>query len=135
MDLLIRQLAPATRRIVSLFALTGCLAYCAMMVYGAWVYLDKIYGIGLGMEDVRLPYWLARSFSDDFAWEVLKLDTEDPMFPLWLAHSGLLLGFLLIGWRFFQAFWKLLTGEIEQFELADEARDALKEVEDKGAEK
>jgi len=101
-DAIVRLLSTNVRRIVTLIALVLCLVYCGLFIEGAWVYLEKVHKIGIEMEDLPIPKYV--------------------------AHSILLIGFILLAFRFLQLGWKVLTGQIDGFNLADEAKDALEEA-------
>ncbi|MCP5365055.1 MAG: TRAP transporter small permease [Hyphomicrobiales bacterium] len=101
-DAIVRLLSTNVRRIVTLIALVLCLVYCGLFIEGAWVYLVKVHKIGIDMEDLPIPKYV--------------------------AHSILLLGFVLLAFRFLQLGWKVLTGKVDGFNLADEAKEALDEV-------
>lgn len=101
-DAVVRLLPVGLKRIVSIVAVLLCLAYCGILFTGSWVYLSKIYSIGLELEDM--------------------------VFPKWIAHSILAIGFGLLALRFLELLWKMLKGEMDSFHLADEAKEALEEV-------
>ncbi len=127
-DAVVRLLTPGTRRLVSVFAVVLCLAYCLLLILGSWEYLAKIYKIGITIEDTRIPGFLLAPFGEDFLWETLRIDTEDPIVPQWMAHSILLIGYALLAYRFIQLGWKFIKGEAEGFHFADEAEEALEEL-------
>lgn len=95
-DIVVRMLPAAPRRAVGLLATVLCLLYCGLLGYGAWVYLEKMFHIGIPMEDLPVP--------------------------LWLAHGVLLVGFALIALRLAEIARKILTGRLDQLLLADEGR-------------
>lgn len=101
-DAIVRLLPTGLKRIVSIVAVLLCLAYCGILFTGSWVYLSKIYSIGLELEDM--------------------------VFPKWVAHSILVIGFGLLALRFLELLWKMLKGEMDSFHLPDEAKEALEEV-------
>jgi C4-dicarboxylate transporter DctQ subunit len=85
-DAFVRLLPRGARRFVSMIAVAGCLGYCGLFSYGAWVYLAKIHK---------------------------------------MAHSILLLGMILLGVRFIQLAWQIITDKADGFAFADEAKDAM----------
>jgi len=127
-DAVVRLLSPSTRRIVSIIAVILCLIYCTLFIIGSWEYLAKVYKIGISIEDTRIPGFLLAPFSDDVLWDVLRIDSEDPILPQWLAHSILLIGYILLAFRFVELGWKIIKGEVEGFHFADEAEEALEEL-------
>jgi C4-dicarboxylate transporter DctQ subunit len=98
-DAFVRLLPRGTRRMVSLLAVAGCLAYCGLFSYGSWFYLKKIHKIGIELEDIPVAKWL--------------------------AHSILLLGMIFLGIRFIQLAYAILTDKADGFAFADEAKDAM----------
>ncbi len=103
-DAFVRLLPEGTRRLVTLFSIGLCLIYCGLFGYGAWVYLGKMVAIGISLEDLPIPKYV--------------------------AHSILLFGFVLLGIRFLQMAWSVIKGDQSGFTHADEARDALKQLEE-----
>ncbi len=107
-DAVVRLLTPAVRRAVSMVAVVFSLMYCGLFSYGAWIYLGKVYKIGLELEDME--------------------------FPKWIAHSILFIGFILLAFRLLQLMWALYKGETDGFHVADEAAEALEHLEQERAE-
>ncbi len=104
-DVFVKLLPPGPRRRVGLLAVALCLAYCGLLIYGAWGYLATIFRIGIPMEDLPVP--------------------------LWLAHGMLLVGFALLALRCLELLWKLAKGRIDTILLRDEAAMALFETREK----
>jgi C4-dicarboxylate transporter DctQ subunit len=98
-DAVVRLLPSAVRRVVTLFAIVLCLIYCWLFIQGSWVYLQKVHRIGIELEDLPIEKWL--------------------------AHSILLIGFVLLAIRFLMLGWHVLQGKSDSFGFADEAKDAL----------
>ncbi|WP_135076631.1 TRAP transporter small permease [Terasakiella sp. SH-1] len=127
-DAVVRLLSPQTKRIVSIIAVLLCLVYCALILSGAWVYLAKVYKIGLFMEDTPTPGIFLWLIPEDLWWDVFKIDPEEPLLPMWFAHGPLLIGFILLAYRFIEVLKKLITGEWTDLHMADEAKEALEEA-------
>lgn len=98
-DAAVRLLSSSVRRIVTLVAIGLCLIYCWLFIEGSWVYLSKVYKIGIELEDLPISKWL--------------------------AHSVLLIGFVLLAVRFVLLGWHVLQGKSDSFGFADEAKEAL----------
>jgi C4-dicarboxylate transporter, DctQ subunit len=126
-DAVVRLLSPELKRICSIIAVALCLVYCVLILMGGWVYLVKIYNIGLSMDDTPTP-WIFLTILPDHLLEILKVDIEDPILPMWIAHSPLFIGFVLLTYRFLEVGKKLLTGEMLTMQMADEAKEALHEA-------
>ncbi|MFB9354103.1 TRAP transporter small permease [Sneathiella chinensis] len=101
-DAVVRLLKPEVRRVVSIVAVLLCLFYCGLLFVGSWEYLAKMYKIGLELDDM--------------------------VFPKWIAHSILVIGFGLLILRFLELLWKIVKKEQDGFALADEAKEALEEL-------
>ena len=101
-DAIVRLLSPEVRRIVTLVAIVLCLVYCSVFIQGAWAYLGKMVTIGIHLEDLPIPKYI--------------------------AHSILLFGFVLLFIRFLQLGWAVYKGDVDGFRLADEAKEALEEA-------
>jgi len=127
-DAVVRLLTPEVKRIVSIVAVLLCLLYCGLIMYGGWIYLAKIYTIGLAMEDTPTPGILQAIIPEHMMWDVFKIDEEDPLLPMWFAHGPLLIGFILLTIRFLDVLKKLITGEWMEMHMADEAKEALEEA-------
>jgi C4-dicarboxylate transporter DctQ subunit len=124
-DAFVTSLQPRVKKITSVIAVLVCLCYCSLFIYGSVIYLTKMYDIGIAMEDVHLPAFIVNSLNPESAWEVFKIDVEDPLMPIWLIQSILLLGFCLLFFRFFQLFVKIIQGKAEGFKFADEAKESM----------
>ncbi len=98
-DALVKIMPPNVRRIISGIAVLACLTYCGLFTKGAWVYLSKMYMIGIELEDMPIPKWI--------------------------AHSILLIGMILMSIRLLTLLWAIITGEAEGFKLADEAKESM----------
>lgn len=76
-DLVTGRLAPRHARIVATLAFLASLAYCALMLYGSAVFVDRLMTLGNDARDIPAPRWL--------------------------LAAGLPLGFALLGLRLAQA--------------------------------
>ncbi len=98
-DFLVNKFPPAVQRILGLVMVAAALLYCVLFIYGAWVYLGKIYKIGIELNDMSIKKWM--------------------------AHSILLIGFVLIGIRLIGIGLRIHRGEQTMISMHDEAKDAL----------
>jgi C4-dicarboxylate transporter DctQ subunit len=101
-DAAVRLLPPLPRRAVGIFVLLLALTYTVLMMYGSFDYLHKIYIINVEAEDLPITTW--------------KLSVCLP------------LGFVLLFIRLLEMGWRIFTGQSEGYELADEAKEAVKDV-------
>lgn len=129
-DAFVNKLPPKAKKTASLLAVIICLSYCLMFLKGSWDYLSQMYQIGIPMEDIDFPHWLVNLLNPDFAWETFRIDVEEPAVPIWLSQSILLIGFLMLLWRFIELFWALLKGTSTGFSLADEAKESMHLIDD-----
>ncbi|MBT3145165.1 TRAP transporter small permease [Neptunomonas phycophila] len=98
-DVFVKLLPKKAYRALTLLAIVLCLVYCGLFLAGSWVYVSKMYKIGIELEDIPLPRWM-------------------PM-------TVLLIGLVLLVIRFLQLGWKVITGEADGFHMADEAKESL----------
>lgn len=103
-DAVVRLFPSGPRRWISIVATLLALVYCGLFIYGAWIYLSKMYLIGIELQDIAVPRWL--------------------------GHSILLIGFVLLAYRLLQLLWAFVRGRASGFRLADEAAEALKVAEE-----
>jgi C4-dicarboxylate transporter, DctQ subunit len=100
-DLLVKALPTAARRIAGLIAITLCLLYAGLMTYGAWGYIERLITLGITAEDILVQRWLLTII--------------------------LPIGFVLLGIRLLEQAILILRGKAAGFELADEATEMLHE--------
>ncbi len=103
-DALVRILSPTTRRRITGVAVVACLLYCALFMYGSWVYLEKVFSIGIELEDMPIPKWV--------------------------AHSIMLIGMMLMAWRLLELLWEVITGKADGFKMIDEAKESMRLAEE-----
>ena len=103
-DIVVKALSPSRRRIVGLVAVVLCMIYAGLLAYGSWVYMDTLRTVGIEAQDIPVERWI--------------LVTIMPF------------GFLLLLLRLCTEAKRILTGEAQGFEIADEAGDALRELHD-----
>lgn len=123
-DAFVRILPGPAQRAATLLAILLSLLYCALFIYGGWVYLFKMYQLGIGMEDLKLPHWLVSHLSEE-SLEFWTIDPEDPLFPLWASQSIIVIGMLLFAIRLLEMFWLVLTGRQDGFHQSTEAQESL----------
>ena len=99
MDAFVKIFSRPVRRILSCVAALLALIYCALILYGSWIYLKKMHLIGIELEDLPIPAWI--------------------------AHSILLFGYILLTVRLVIIVKDLLTDQTDGFKHADEAKDSM----------
>ena len=99
------KLFPRTgRRILTTFGCLLGLIYCGLVLYGSWIYLSKVKKIGIELEDLPIPAWI--------------------------AHGMLIVGFIFLSIRLFLLLWDVLFGSADGFRHADEAKESMEIVEE-----
>ncbi len=98
-DAFVKTLSREHARVVNMIAASLCLLYAGIVVVGGWIYVRKMYEVGILMQDIPIQQWIPRAI--------------------------LPLGFALLGLRFAQVLWRVARGEDAHL-LGDEAKDALK---------
>jgi C4-dicarboxylate transporter, DctQ subunit len=107
-DAFVKILKPGAARMVGIVATLLCLLYAGIVLVGGFTYVQKMYAVGIEMQDLPVAQWIPRA-----------------VLPL---------GYALLALRFGQVLWRLARGEDVHL-LGDEAKDALKlQQADHGAE-
>ena len=105
-DAFVKLLGPGAARAVGAVAAALCIVYAAIVTYGGFLYVRKMYEVGILMQDMPVQQWIPRII--------------------------LPIGFVLLALRFGQVLYRLATGQDAHL-LGDEAKDALKMREDQPA--
>jgi C4-dicarboxylate transporter DctQ subunit len=101
-DVVVKLLPAAGRRVAGVLAGLLCMLYAAIVLYGGYVYVDKMHTLGVEAEDLPIQRWLLISI--------------------------LPIGFGLLFVRLAQATWRIAAGRQEGLRLADEAREAIAQL-------
>lgn len=101
-DAAVRLFPPPIRRLVGILVVSLALLYAGLMLYGSVEYIDKLM--------------------------VIDIEAEDIPVKRWILSLCLPIGFALLGIRLLQMGWRIVTGQSPGYELADEAREAMKDV-------
>jgi C4-dicarboxylate transporter DctQ subunit len=123
-DAFVRLFSPTGQRILSIIAILLCLLYCGLFLTGSWYYLEKMYLIGISMEDLEFKDWMVSWISEENA-ELLKIYPDEPLVPLWLAHGMLLVGLGFFSIRLLEMLWSVATGKTTGFGHVDEAQESM----------
>ncbi|MGE0355865.1 MAG: TRAP transporter small permease [Burkholderiales bacterium] len=99
-DALVKGLGRRSAQVVGAVAAACCTVYSVILLYGGFVYVQKMYDIGILAQDLPIPQWVPRL-----------------VLPI---------GFGLLILRFSQLFFRIVTGRESGLHLADEAAEALK---------
>ena len=98
-DVLVKSLASGARRAVVIVATLLCLGYALIVTWGGFLYVRKMYEVGILMQDIPIQQWIPRLI--------------------------LPLGFAMLAFRFAEVLVRLARGG-EAHLVGDEAEDALK---------
>jgi C4-dicarboxylate transporter DctQ subunit len=98
-DALVRLFPAGGQRLLGALAVLMSLAYCGLFLYGSWVYLVKMKRIGIELEDLPVPTWI--------------------------AHGILIIGFALLSLRLLELLWSLATGRATGFARKDEVDESI----------
>ncbi len=123
-DVVVRLLPPAMQKAVTLLAAAACLAFCLLMLKGAWDYWVPFIGKRAFLEtnDVPMPAFL--QFVSDWLNEGEKYEK----LPRFIPYFALPLGMALLTFRFVQAGWRIVTGRQELLIAGHEAEELVDEV-------
>jgi C4-dicarboxylate transporter, DctQ subunit len=105
MDAFVKLFPEIGRRLLTGVASILALIYCGLVIYGSVLYTKKVHMIGLELEDMPLQEWLANGVP-------------------------LIVGFTLIIIRLLMVLKGVITGEIDGFKHADEAKESMEIVKD-----
>lgn len=98
-DALIRVLPRKTAHVLTIIGTILCIVYAGIIVYGSWIYVEKMHMIGIMAQDLPIPQWVPRL-----------------VLPV---------GYILLIWRLLEVLWGLIKGTNASL-LGDEVADALK---------
>ena len=98
-DAVVKALPSRVARIFAVIATVLCIVYCVIVAIGGYQYVMKMHDVGILMQDLPIEQWIPRLI--------------------------LPVGFALLGLRFAQVLWRVVTGK-EAHLLGDEAKEALK---------
>ncbi len=123
-DVVVRALPRGPQKIVSLIAVGACLAFCLLLLKGAWDYWSPFVGKRAFLEtnDVPMPeflQFLANWLNDGERYEKL---------PRFIPYFALPLGMALLTFRFVEAAWHIVTGRQDLVIAGHEAEELVEEA-------
>jgi C4-dicarboxylate transporter DctQ subunit len=98
-DVIVRRLGGRAARNVAIVATLLCLLYAGIVLVGGWIYVNKMYEIGILAQDLPVPQWIPRL-----------------VLPV---------GYALLMLRFAEVLYEVLRGKRARL-VGDEAEDALR---------
>ncbi len=102
-DAFIKLFPQGGQRILTAIGCLLALLYCSLLIYGSWIYLAKVKQIGIELEDLPIPAWI--------------------------AHSMLVIGFAFLSIRLLVILWQVITGKASGFPQRNEADESMEIVE------
>jgi C4-dicarboxylate transporter DctQ subunit len=90
-DALVKALSPRAARVTAIVAATLCVVYGAIVTTGASIYLEKMYAIGIDMQDLPLPQWVPRLVLP-LGFALLTLRFAGALIALWRGADVRLVG-------------------------------------------
>ena len=60
-DIIVKMMSPPTRRVVGLIAIACCALFAGLMLWGSYVYIAKLYEVGVEAQDLPIERWLLGS--------------------------------------------------------------------------
>ena len=104
MDSFVNLFPVGGRKLLSGIGCILALIYCGLILYGSWIYLKKMHMIGIDLEDIPVPAWV--------------------------AHSILIIGFSFLTIRIFILLYNIVFGDAEGFKRVDEAKESMQIAEE-----
>jgi C4-dicarboxylate transporter DctQ subunit len=95
-------LPPRAQRMVGLLVVALALVYAGLMLYGSSVYIERM--------------------------KIIDVEAEDIPVKRWILSLCLPIGFALLFVRLAEMGWRIAIGRSPGYELADEAKEAIKDV-------
>lgn len=120
-DIIVNMVSPTLRKAMILFAVGCCLAFSALMVYGAfeywWPFVTKRAWFEVNdIPMVFFPDLMAQAFNEGEAYEKM---------PRFIPYAALPIGMVLLTVRFLQAGWQIANGTRANLIASHEVEDVL----------
>lgn len=125
-DAFVRMLPKPLFRLTALVGALACVAYAVILLSADWLnylgastkggaidYWQKMYKIGIGLDDLKYPDWAQEQFG------------IQERVHRWLAYLILPIGLALFAFRSFEAFVQILMGSRETIVASHEAEDLV----------
>jgi len=132
-DAILNIVPRGVRRLLALLAIAACLTFSVLLMIGAWNYWAPF--AALPMLDGTLKDQAWYEVNDIPMLGFLRF-MEDSMnqgeayekLPRFIPYAALPIGLFLLTFRFLQAAWKVITGEIDTIIAGHEAEDLVEEA-------
>ncbi len=132
-DVVLNMVQPGLRRLLAFIAVGACLVFSVLLMIGAWNYWAPF--AALPMLDGTLKDQAWYEVNDIPMLDFLRF-IEGPMnqgeayekLPRFIPYAALPIGLFLLTFRFLQAAWRVITGEIDSIISGHEAEDLVEEA-------
>ena len=132
-DVVLNIVGPAARHVLAIIAVVSCLAFCILLLIGAWNFWAPFAALPMldgtlkdqawyEVNDIPMPAflaWLGDAMNEGEAYEKI---------PRFIPYAMLPFGAALLLFRFIQAFLRLVTDKAEGLIVSHEAEDAVDDV-------
>lgn len=132
-DVILNAVSPGLRRVLATVSVIACLTFSVLLLIGAWNYWAPFAALPMLDGTLKDQAWyevndipmlgflsfLEASMNEGEAYEKL---------PRFIPYAALPIGLFLLTFRFIQAAWKVITGEIDSVIAGHEAEDLVEEA-------
>ncbi len=132
-DVVVNMVQPGLRRVFALIAVAACLVFSVLLLIGAWNYWAPFAALPMLDGTLKDQAWyevndipmlgflgfLEDSMNQGEAYEKL---------PRFIPYAALPIGLFLLTFRFLQAAWQVITGEIDIIIASHEAEELVEEA-------
>jgi C4-dicarboxylate transporter DctQ subunit len=132
-DVVLNMVSPGMRKVLAMISVAACLVFSVLLLIGAWNYWAPFAAMPMLDGTLKDQAWyevndipmlgflrfLEASMNQGEAYEKL---------PRFIPYAALPLGLALLTFRFIQAAWRVMTGEIDSVIASHEAEDLVEEA-------
>ena len=132
-DVLLNAVSPPVRRMLAIFSVGACLAFCLLLLIGSWNYWAPFAALPRldGSFDVQAWYEVNDIPMLDFLRFIEALMNEGEAYeklPRFIPYAALPIGLALMTFRFLQLAWQVLAGETDRLIASHEAEELVEEA-------
>lgn len=132
-DAVLNIVPPAVKRVLAVLAVAASLAFCILMLIGAWNFWAPFAALPMIDGTVKDQAWY--EVNDVPMLDFLRF-IEGPMnqgeayekMPRFIPYAALPIGMALLTLRVLEAGWKVITGQLDTIIASHEAEDLLEEA-------
>lgn len=123
-DVIINLVSPGKRKLLALCAVTACLAFSVLILYGSWTYWYPFVTERAWLETEDIPMPEMFMFIADWLNEGERYEKV----PRFIPYAALPLGMALLTFRFLQLAWNVATGKVDKLISSHEVEEELEEA-------